>query len=68
MTVLSKAEDLNAEIEEKAAKVCALSEKILSKLRKFKDNQFRPRIQGYDSDSETEDNEETGERKNSKVN
>jgi hypothetical protein len=38
MAVLSKAEDLNEQIEDKAAKVSALSEKILQKLRKFKDN------------------------------
>ena len=44
MSVLSKAEDLNRDIEEKAMKVSNLSEKILIKLRKFKDNKFRPRI------------------------
>lgn len=44
MSVLSRAEDLNGEIEDKAEKVSALSEKILMKLRKFKENQFRPRI------------------------
>lgn len=44
MSVLSRAEDLNGEIEEKAIKVSALSEKILNKLKKFKENKFRPRI------------------------
>lgn len=67
MTVLSKAEDLNGEIEDKAAKVCTLSEKILCKLRKFKDNQFRPRIQGYDSDSDQEELDERGEKELSKT-
>jgi len=38
MAVLSRAEDLNGEIEDKAARVSALSEKILQKLRKFKEN------------------------------
>jgi hypothetical protein len=44
MSVLSKAEDLNKEIEDKALRVANLSEKILNKLKKFKENKFRPRI------------------------
>lgn len=52
MSILQKAEDLNREIEEKAMRVSNLSDKILYKLRKFKDNKFRPRIQGFDSDSD----------------
>ena len=44
MSVLSKAEDMNSEIEEKAMRVSGLGDKILYKLKKFKDNNFRPRI------------------------
>lgn len=44
MLVLSKAEELNAQIEEKAMKAKDLSKKILTKLQKFKENKFRPRI------------------------
>jgi hypothetical protein len=61
MSVLSKAEDLNKEIEDKALKVACLSEKILNKLKKFKDNKFRPRIQGFDSDSDEDDITESKE-------
>lgn len=44
MSVLSKAEELNRKIEAKAEKVALLSEKVLSKLVRFKENNFRPRI------------------------
>ena len=65
MAVLSRAEDLNAQIETKAMKARNLSQKILSKLEKFRENKFRPRIQGFDSDSEPEedDNDQSGETK-----
>jgi hypothetical protein len=63
MAVLSRAEDLNAQIEAKAMKARNLSQKILSKLEKFRENKFRPRIQGFDSDSEPDDddNDQSGE-------
>lgn len=60
MSELSRAEDLNREIEEKAEKAVVLSEKILDKLRKFKENKFRPCIQGYESEDE-DDNENADE-------
>jgi len=55
MSVLSQAEELNRDIEEKAKTVSGLSESILRKLQRFKANGFRPRINGLDSDSEDEE-------------
>ena len=55
---LSRAEDLNREIEELAIKVCGNADKIGAKLRKFKENKFRPRILGFDSDSDQEDHDD----------
>lgn len=44
MKSLETAEEFNKQIEEKAKKANDLSLKILNKLKKFKENSFRPRI------------------------
>ena len=49
---------MNREIEERAIKVCANADKIVGKLRKFKENKFRPRILGFDSDSDQDDHDD----------
>jgi hypothetical protein len=61
MQTLEIAETLNNQIQAFAVKTVKFSNKILNKLNKFKDNNFRPRIFGVDSekDSSSSDGEDS---------
>ena len=69
MTVLSRAEDLNRAIEEKALRLCHAADSILFKLRHFKENKFRPKIHQEDESSsgnESQQDKQNRERSPSK--